>query len=321
MSMTTKAIINGPVVAKKKLELLQQHTGEVFNILAMPHTVISTPVNDGVQMFELAIGNARVLFTENELSTIGDEQSVLDHLLRALNEGTIDLGLVAPEGTEPPSVHPTYVEQQQSASLANFGIVLGGGANQVIATDAGAMAWVPPVPPQAPQMSLEDIVRQQLGVPRQPSPAEVEAAVRAQLQGGVLPSTPAPAQASASSAILGQMMADPSVVGVPRPAESASAPRPLQTFTLTMSVIEPMVEVIQAASLEEAQAIAEQKRQTQLSVFNSLGKPVQIEVDVTAIRPFGAQHQVSATEISGGTIASVPTSTEPMDEPADDEPF
>lgn len=303
--MTTKAIINGPVVAKKKLELLQQHTGEVFNILAMPHTVVSTPVNDGVQMFELAIGNARVLFTENELSTIGDEQSVLDHLLRALNEGTIDLALVAPEGTEPPSVHPTYVEQQQSASLANFGIVLGGGANQAIATDAGAMAWAPPVQPQAPQMSLEDIVRQQLGVPRQPSPAEVEAAVRAQLQGGVLSSTPVSAPISPSVSL---------------PAEPAPAPRPLQTFTLTMSVIEPMVEVIQAASLEEAQAIAEQKRQTQLAVFSNLGKPVQIEVDVTAIRPFGAQHQVSATEVSDVTIASVATSTEPMEEPVD-EPF
>lgn len=305
MSMTTKAIINGPVVAKKKLELLQQHTGEVFNILAMPHTVVSTPVNDGVQMFELAIGNARVLFTENELSTIGDEQSVLDHLLRALNEGTIDLALVAPEGTEPPSVHPTYVEQQQSASLANFGIVLGG-ANQAIATDAGAIAWAPPVQPQAPQMSLEDIIRQQLGVPRQPSPAEVEAAVRAQLQGGVLPSTPAPAPTSPSVSL---------------PAEPAPAPRPLQTFTLTMSVIEPMVEVIQAASLEEAQAIAEQKRQTQLAVFSNLGKPVQIELDVTAIRPFAAQHQVSVTEMSGDTIASVATSTEPMEEPVDEDVF
>lgn len=302
MSMTTKAIINGPVVAKKKLELLQQHTGEVFNILAMPHTVVSTPVNDGVQMFELAIGNARVLFTENELSTIGDEQSVLDHLLRALNEGTIDLALVAPEGTEAPSVHPTYVEQQQSASLANFGIVLGG-ANQAIATDAGAIAWAPPVQPQAPQMSLEDIVRQQLGVPRQPSPSEVEAAVRAQLQGGVLSSTPVSAPISPSVSI---------------PAEPAPAPRPLQTFTLTMSVIEPMVEVIQAASLEEAQAIAEQKRQTQLAVFSNLGKPVQIELDVTAIRPFAAQHQVSVTEMSGGTIASVATSTAPIEEPADE---
>lgn len=158
--MTTKAIINGPVVSKKKLEIIQAHSGVEHNILGMVHQVASQGQDQSV---ELIIGNARVQFSEGEYEA-GEEAVMKERLLSNLQQDDSVLALVVPEGQTVPERDPGLAGDE----LRMLGISI----------------QEPVVPAQE---SLDNIVRRQLGLDPIPTQAEIEETVRRQVQGTTQP--------------------------------------------------------------------------------------------------------------------------------------